>query len=673
MRGCHCPTCRSWLPPAQPASLPLPNPTKRVPSRASRRSFIFHKYDIDRSGGIDEEELALCFSELAVRVNGRQRKTKEEVREWVQREFKRNDKNKDGQLSFDEFVEYYNKFISHSRRSFEDTYKITEHLGKGAFASVKKATVLHPTEGMADDVAVKVVKKAGVNMNLLHNEISIWSMLTHKHLVRLYDAFETPDELMLVTELMRGGDLFERLRDIESFDEVSAQDLAAQIVSGVAYLHSHGVVHCDLKPSNILVVEPLDARSGGGSGGGAANGSSAGKAAPVGSLTVKLADFGLSQTLQRSNAKALVTSPARRAKALSIDGRGGGGGEDGAAAEMQTALDMAGIKPGERGTARDVEEGDAFNLTDVCGTPEYFAPELVALSQAGSSDGGGYDAKVDCWACGCIVYAAAARTPTPSNLARDGCPARASLRSAWQCTAPPLAPSPPLPRGAPSPPSPELSPAHPSPLPPLTLSLQVRVADGAAAVPGDNRRRALLQDPRQRHPLPARGLRHALGRRQAAHPRAHRHRRRRPSRRRRRALTAVARRGHQRARPLVGARPREGQGAAATAEHAAGVGRVARGEERLRRRGTRRGRRGRHDRRGARGRGCGARDLTEGRSVPGCLFQSFFLACGCPLLQSGLGTFPDACRSQAGHFAARPVARMSCQEPQGEHAEHTLQ
>ena len=136
-------------------------------------------------------------------------------------------------LSFDEFVECYNTFIAHSRRSFEDTYTFTEHLGKGAFASVKKATVLHPAEGMADDVAVKVVKKAGVDMQLLHNEISIWSMLTHNHLVRLYDAFETPDERMLVTELMRGGDLFERLRDIESFDEASAQELAAQIVSAM--------------------------------------------------------------------------------------------------------------------------------------------------------------------------------------------------------------------------------------------------------------------------------------------------------------------------------------------------------------------------------------------------------------------------------------------------------
>lgn len=45
-------------------------------------------------------------------------------------------------------------------------------------------------------------------------------------------------------------------RGVSSFSESEARALARQIASGVAYLHEHGVVHCDLKPSNILVEAP---------------------------------------------------------------------------------------------------------------------------------------------------------------------------------------------------------------------------------------------------------------------------------------------------------------------------------------------------------------------------------------------------------------------------------
>ena len=251
-------------------------------------------------------------------------------------------------------MEYYNRFVVGHRRQFSDTYELGPLIGKGAFGKVYRATRIGGVGGsaaMGEQVAVKQVpKESGVKMELLHNEITIWEQLHHPNLVRLLDVFENEESLSLVTEIMRGGDLFKKLEKATFFSEEVAAGLARQIVSAVAHLHAHGVVHCDLKPSNILVdVDPQQSEAE--------------------QLTVKIADFGLSQSLQIAKDKADATQL----------------------------------------------------LTEVCGTPDYFAPELAGLAQNhGSSaaalslideEGKGYGPPLDCWAVGCIVYELLAGTP----------------------------------------------------------------------------------------------------------------------------------------------------------------------------------------------------------------------------------------------------------------------
>ena len=162
---------------------------KEEMEREEEAHFIFARYDRDRSGFIEEDELATCFSELAVRVNGRAKnKGEAEIREWVAREFRRADANQDGKLSFDEFVTYYNRFVGANRRQFADRYEMGRELGRGAFGYVRAAKDVDTGE----QVAVKQVKKKSAQMmRLIRNEITIWEALDHPHLVKLLDVYES--------------------------------------------------------------------------------------------------------------------------------------------------------------------------------------------------------------------------------------------------------------------------------------------------------------------------------------------------------------------------------------------------------------------------------------------------------------------------------------------------
>ena len=81
--------------------------------------FNFHRYDTDDSGTIDAGELAGLLVDLKMHV-GRSHRTDEQMRQWVQRELQRSDTNKDGVLSFDEFLAYYNNFVSRHRSQWDE-------------------------------------------------------------------------------------------------------------------------------------------------------------------------------------------------------------------------------------------------------------------------------------------------------------------------------------------------------------------------------------------------------------------------------------------------------------------------------------------------------------------------------------------------------------------------
>mmetsp|Transcript_25775 Transcript_25775/g.55724 ORF Transcript_25775/g.55724 Transcript_25775/m.55724 type:complete len:407 (+) Transcript_25775:196-1416(+) len=133
----------------------------------------------------------------------------------------------------------------------KETYEIGRVLGHGA--SGKVYAVTHKQTGQA--FACKVVKKNS-SMNdaqSMSTEIEIMKRIRHRNIVSMYELYETPKCLWIILELVDGGDLHHYLAHTAAYNEVMAAKQFRQILAGLHYLHSLGVVHRDLKLDNILL------------------------------------------------------------------------------------------------------------------------------------------------------------------------------------------------------------------------------------------------------------------------------------------------------------------------------------------------------------------------------------------------------------------------------------
>lgn len=86
----------------------------------------------------------------------------------------------------------------------------------------------------------------------LSNEIHILSEVDHPNIIRLIEAYETDEELYIVLELMKGGELFDRIVEKEYFSENEAKEVILPIFDAVNYCHELNIIHRDLKPENLL-------------------------------------------------------------------------------------------------------------------------------------------------------------------------------------------------------------------------------------------------------------------------------------------------------------------------------------------------------------------------------------------------------------------------------------
>jgi calcium-dependent protein kinase len=143
-------------------------------------------------------------------------------------------------------------------RQIEHDFKLTgKVLGDGYNGSVKMAVRKNAPDS-GETFAVKsfnLSKMSPKGVVALEAEIQIFLCLDHPHIARLVNVYETPDCLSLVMECMSGGELFDRVTAAKRFQEPQAAHVTQQMLLALHYLHSHGIVHRDVKLENFLYDE----------------------------------------------------------------------------------------------------------------------------------------------------------------------------------------------------------------------------------------------------------------------------------------------------------------------------------------------------------------------------------------------------------------------------------
>lgn len=155
------------------------------------------------------------------------------------------------EVGLDKNFGFSKQFVAH--------YEMGEEVGRGHFgytssAKAKKGSL------KGQDVAVKVIAKSKMTTAIaiedVRREVKILRALTgHKNLVQFYEAYEDDDNVYIVMELCRGGELLDRiLARGGKYSEEDAKAVMVQILNVVAFCHLQGVVHRDLKPENFLFI-----------------------------------------------------------------------------------------------------------------------------------------------------------------------------------------------------------------------------------------------------------------------------------------------------------------------------------------------------------------------------------------------------------------------------------
>jgi len=147
----------------------------------------------------------------------------------------------------------------HNRRGMAKLYSLGNRLGAGTFGEVHLAK--HTT--LQTPRVIKSIEKSALDLaaEQVASEIDTLASLDHPHIIRIFEAFEAESRYHIVMDYAEGGDLSDAIRQAEDHNttlpERWSRLVAQQTASALEYMHSQGVIHCDLKPQNTMLLRPF--------------------------------------------------------------------------------------------------------------------------------------------------------------------------------------------------------------------------------------------------------------------------------------------------------------------------------------------------------------------------------------------------------------------------------
>jgi len=126
----------------------------------------------------------------------------------------------------------------------------------------------------------------------MYDELAVMHELQHENIVEFMEMFNRPDGYYVVLERINGGELFDRIIDLQTYTEAAASTTIRQAFQAIDHMHQLGFVHRDLKPENLLLSSRED------------------------DAHIKLADFGFTAKMKDTGLRSVVGTPPYMAPEL---------------------------------------------------------------------------------------------------------------------------------------------------------------------------------------------------------------------------------------------------------------------------------------------------------------------------------------------------------------------